>query len=237
MRNKFRILIAGVALIAFLTAPAFAATKAVSDNVGIMYDSYTGQSTYFDAKGNGIINETEVKLTKEEKDLIKRSTKRGDVAADVLSVFDSYKYTSGSTNARYKWIGTYIAQNTTYNLTGTAQYQASQAGSWSGSISTSCSGSTEINAVLGKIQANLGVTATVSRSWTTGVSYGASYPVPPRTEVTITAYIPAAVTSGYKVYRVYNTTTGGYTYQNVPISNVSAPLSNSWTTVASSKAI
>lgn len=81
-------------------------------------------------------------------------------------------------------------------------YQYEQSGTTTASIAGYANGTTEANVVC-KMQAEVGVEVTGSRSWTKGTSAGVSYSIAPGKFEVLNVYIPAVRTAGRLKYKVY----------------------------------
>ena len=82
-------------------------------------------------------------------------------------------------------------------------YQYEQSGTTTASIAGYANGTTEANVVFAKMQAEVGVEVTGSRSWTKGASAGVSYSIAPGKFEVLNVYIPAVRTAGRLKYKVY----------------------------------
>ena len=81
-------------------------------------------------------------------------------------------------------------------------YQYEQSGTTTASIAGYANGTTEANVVFAKMQAEVGVEVTGSRSWTKGTSAGVSYSIAPGKFEVLNVYIPAVRTAGRLKYKV-----------------------------------
>ena len=87
--------------------------------------------------------------------------------------------------------------------------------------------SAEKQAILAKVQGTASISGTASRSWNKGTKYGTESTVPAGKIGKITAYIPATTSKGDAVYKVYNTSTSGYYYENRSRGAI-VPAKNAW---------
>lgn len=99
---------------------------------------------------------------------------------------------------------------------------------YTASIAGHANGSTEANIVFGKMEVEVGVEVTGSRSWTKETSAGVSYGIAPGKFEVLSVYIPAVRTSGQLKYKVY---VDGYPenvfYEYKTLSETYAPQKNS----------
>ena len=101
-------------------------------------------------------------------------------------------YEPNYTNIDYthKLLGSVSGDNTQGSSPMQITYQYEQSG-------------TEANVVFAKMQAEVGVEVTGSRSWTKGTSAGVSYSIAPGKFEVLNVYIPAVRTAGRLKYKVY----------------------------------
>ena len=114
-------------------------------------------------------------------------------------------YEPNYTNIDYthKLLGSVSGDNTQGSSPMQITYQYEQSGTTTASIAGYANGTTEANVVFAKMQAEVGVEVTGSRSWTKGTSAGVSYSIAPGKFEVLNVYIPAVRTAGRLKYKVY----------------------------------
>lgn len=85
----------------------------------------------------------------------------------------------------------------------TLGYEHTTSGTVTASIAGHTNLSAEANLVYASMEAETGVSVSVSVSWTEGTTYAASYNVPPGNYENLVAYLPAVRTAGRLIYEVY----------------------------------
>ena len=107
-------------------------------------------------------------------------------------------YEPNYTNIDYthKLLGSVSGDNTQGSSPMQITYQYEQSGTTTASIAGYANGTTEANVVFAKMQAEVGVEVTGSRSWTKGTSAGVSYSIAPGKFEVLNVYIPAVRTAG-----------------------------------------
>lgn len=122
-------------------------------------------------------------------------------------------YEPNYTNIDYthKLLGSVSGDNTQGSSPMQITYQYEQSGTTTASIAGYANGTTEANVVFAKMQAEVGVEVTGSRSWTKGTSAGVSYSIAPGKFEVLNVYIPAVRTAGRLKYKVYIYNTGSRT--------------------------
>lgn len=103
----------------------------------------------------------------------------------------------------HKFLGSVSGDNTQGSSTMQVTYVYEENGTTTASIAGYANGSTEANIVFGKMEVEVGVEVTGSRSWTKGTSAGVSYGIAPGKFEVLNVYIPAVKTSGRLKYKVY----------------------------------
>lgn len=113
-----------------------------------------------------------------------------------------YEPNSTSINYTFKSTG-FASLNNTASSIGTIHYTYEKSGSVSASIAGHVNASAEAGVVFAKTEVEVGVELAATRSWSQGMSSGASYPVNPGEFIKVEAFIPSAKTAGRLVYSVY----------------------------------
>ena len=103
-------------------------------------------------------------------------------------------YEPNYTNIDYthKLLGSVSGDNTQGSSPMQITYQYEQSGTTTASIAGYANGTTEANVVFAKMQAEVGVEVTGSRSWTKGTSAGVSYSIAPGKFEVLNVYIPGS---------------------------------------------
>lgn len=138
-----------------------------------------------------------------------------------------YDQKSKVTDYKAKYIGSARVDNRNNTQPSTITFSATNSGTWTVGSSVNLSGKTEINAVVAKVDATVSIGGTVSRSWSSGRTYGTSSVVPARKIGKLEAYMTGTYSGGDLVYDVYDSY-GGTTYiGRYPIGTV-VPSKNDW---------
>ncbi len=148
-----------------------------------------------------------------------------------MYTFDHYSENSETLNWKQKYVGVTRVDNSGSVSPTTLTFIASTTNSWSISGTTGSEVTIELNAIKAKVAATSQFSATGSRSWETGFSYGVSTTVPPHMIGKVTAYIPGTSSSGYAVYKVTNTSNNTYWYENRARGAI-VPAQNAWNIVS-----
>lgn len=128
----------------------------------------------------------------------------------------------------HKLLGSVSGDNTQGSSVLQVTYVYEQSGSVSASIGGYAKGSKEVNLVMAKMTAEVGIEVSATRSWTKGTAAGASYGIQPGKFEVLNVYIPAVKTAGrlkYKVYMDSNPSNVFYEYKT--LSESYAPQKNS----------
>lgn len=129
-------------------------------------------------------------------------------------------------NLKYTSLGGMVARNDSpYNMFPAYTYQSS--GTVTASLGISAGLTAEASAIVAGVGISLGVTGTMSRSWTRGMTAGASVQLPPGGSVTITGYIPGLTAAGSLKYKVYmDGYPSNWWYEYTPVSGIYIPEAN-----------
>ena len=206
-----------VATLGYAPSVAFA-----SDN-GFLWDESTGKTTYYD-----ILDEETTYYDDLDEEATYYDENTQSSRALPIVTFSRYEQASTTINYKAKYVGQARVDNSANKLTpANLQFTATSSGTWdvSGSIQFQAKG--EAGAIIAKVETSVTIGASVSRSWTTGYSYGSSVSVPAGKIGTISAYIPGTVTSGNLVYKHLNVDTGESWITTHPV-NQTIPSKDSW---------
>ncbi len=145
-----------------------------------------------------------------------------------MPVYDHYEVIK---NVRYN--EGYLMCNMSFDNSGNSgtmsvNFIAQTSGTQTGSFSSTFTASGEMNTVLAKVSASAGVTVANSVSWTEGRQYGAAITVSPGKSGYLAGYIPAMACTGYRVFKVYNSSNDSYFYDYRKVVDVRTPIANSW---------
>lgn len=141
--------------------------------------------------------------------------------------FIRYTQTSATLDWEKKYVGVTRVDNSRSSSPTILEFQAQDSGTWEASISSSFETSAELDAVVAKVNVTSSIGGTVSRSWTSGFTYGAATTVPAYTIGKVEAYIPGTSSAGYARYKVTNTSNDDWWYSELPLSGT-VPAKNAW---------
>lgn len=230
---KIKKVVTIILLAAFLfsiSTPALAKSQDQKESsIGIIWNEETGESQYYSLSNPPKIDPILDPLPS-KKDLEKsKSTKTSVVTPQsLLPVLVRYDQNSATLDWEEKYVGVTRVDNSD-NLYTSAKliFMATESDSWEYAGTTSLETSAELELILSKVQATVTVSGTASRSWTKGYTYGTETEVPPGKIGTVTAYIPGTSSSGYAVYKVYNTYDDTYFY-DYRARGAIIPAKNAW---------
>lgn len=225
--KKMKVFLIFSVLLVFLSQSIYASNN---EGENYIWNEETNLKTYYD---NHNIEEEELKRNIDSFMDLELENKNNEIQP--LAEYRTFKYydqKSKVTDYKAKYVGSVTVDNSDYPRESTILFTASNSGTWSVGTSINLSGTTEINAVVAKVNVTADIGGTVSRSWSNGRQYGTSSTVAPGDIAQLKAYMTGTYTSGDLVYDVYDSY-GGITYEGrYPIGTV-VPSKNDWNFVYS----
>ncbi|GEM_PF-3538452 len=131
----------------------------------------------------------------------------------LLETFERYDQSSYFINWEYRETGVARLDNRAGVNPAKLEYRQTTSGSTTASFSGAASGSAEVqNAIVAKLNATVGFTVGLSRTWSSSTTVASEMLVPAGKVGYIYAYVPGASSSGTAVYKVYNTHDSSFFY-------------------------
>ena len=212
-----------------LATVMFTQTLFASEYSGFIWNEDTNEAEYYGIEELMEMEETEEIIDQIEQDIQNNQDNDAPTIKPraELKTFLRYDQKSTSRDNKAKYVGSARVDNRNGSQSATISFTATNSGTWTVGVSGNLSGKTEINAVVAKVDATVSIGGTVSRSWSSGRTYGSSSTVPAGSVLTLEAYMVGTYTSGDLVYSVYDTYDGKtYTYR-YPV-GTAVPSKNDW---------
>jgi len=214
-------------LLVLIPLTASATQQVTNTTTTYLYDESTAESIIVDPSDFVQTVDNDLKVPKNQ--VVKEKDKDGDIQVRwAYEVLDRYDESNHIYDIKKNLVDTaYVSNGTDYPING--WFESNYSSSWSASGTVSGTTSSELNLMVAKVDAEITVGGTLSRSWTSGVQYGASASVPAHKIYAFSGYIPGTTTNGYAVYKLINDGDGTIIdYLYYPRGAI-VPCENAWT--------